>query len=112
MVKYYTPKEVAQELRVTERTVYEWLTSGRLRGMRAGSRWRIRPEDIQAFLQGRKGHATILSEPEEFDAEEHAVRVDALMGKYASVAFSSEDLLRERQKDRAREERRWERNGP
>jgi excisionase family DNA binding protein len=41
MPKYYTPEEVAQELRVTRRTVYEWLTSGRLRGMRAGNRWRV-----------------------------------------------------------------------
>jgi excisionase family DNA binding protein len=112
MVKYYTPKEVAQELRVTERTVYEWLTSGRLRGMRAGSRWRIRPEEIEAFLQGRQGGAIIVSQPAEIDADEHAARVDALMGKYASVPFSSDDLFRERQEDRAREERHRERGGP
>src|SRR5262249_5437421 len=34
------------------------------------------------------------------DAAEHAERVDALVGKYAHVPFSTEDLFRERQEDR------------
>jgi excisionase family DNA binding protein len=106
MLKYYTPREVAQELRVTERTIYEWLTTGRLRGMRAGTRWRIRPEDVQAFLEGTKGDAGVGSEPAgEIDAAEHAARVDALVGKYAHVPFSSEALFRERRQDAGREER-------
>jgi hypothetical protein len=40
-------------------------------------------------------------------AEEHAARVDALMGKYAHVPFSSEDLFRERQGEREWEEQCW-----
>jgi excisionase family DNA binding protein len=48
---YHTPEEVASELQVTRRTVYEWLRSGRLRGVRAGRGWRIRPEDVASFLQ-------------------------------------------------------------
>jgi excisionase family DNA binding protein len=45
-----TPEEVATRLRVTRRTVYAWLKSGRLRGLRAGKGWRIRPADLEAFL--------------------------------------------------------------
>lgn len=47
---YRTPEEVAGELQVTRRTVYEWLRTGRLRGLRAGRGWRIRPEDVDTFL--------------------------------------------------------------
>jgi excisionase family DNA binding protein len=57
MPTYYTPEEVAGELRVTRRTVYEWLRNGRLRGLRAGRWWRIRPEDVAAFLQETNGRA-------------------------------------------------------
>ena len=45
-----TPEEVANRLRVTRRTVYTWLKLGRLRGLRAGKGWRIRPADLDAFL--------------------------------------------------------------
>jgi excisionase family DNA binding protein len=41
-----TPQEVALELRVTLNTVYEWLTSGKLRGRQFGSRWRIPREEL------------------------------------------------------------------
>ena len=108
MVKYYTPKEVAQELRVTQRTIYEWLTTGRLRGMRAGTRWRIRPEDVQAFMRVTDRGGIVGSQPAaEIDAAEHEARVDALVGKYAHAPFSTEELLRDRRQDREREERHW-----
>lgn len=48
-----TPAEVAALLRVTRRTVYQWITDGRLPALRAGGRWRIRREDIEAFLHRR-----------------------------------------------------------
>jgi excisionase family DNA binding protein len=50
MSTYYTPEEVATELRVTRRTVYEWLRTGRLHGLRAGKAWRIPAESVAAFL--------------------------------------------------------------
>ena len=40
-------EEVAGRLRVSRRTVYEWLKLGRLRGLRAGKAWRIREEDLE-----------------------------------------------------------------
>lgn len=45
-----TPEEVASRLRVTRRTIYTWLKLGRMRGVRAGKLWRIRPSDLEAFL--------------------------------------------------------------
>jgi excisionase family DNA binding protein len=46
-----TPEEVAERLRVSRPTVYAWLKMGRLQGLRAGKVWRIRPADLEAFLQ-------------------------------------------------------------
>jgi excisionase family DNA binding protein len=46
-----TPEEVAERLRVSRPTVYAWLKMGRLQGLRAGKVWRIRPADLDAFLQ-------------------------------------------------------------
>lgn len=49
--EYYTPEEVAESLRVTRRTVYDWLKSGRLPGLRVGRSWRINREALLAFLR-------------------------------------------------------------
>jgi excisionase family DNA binding protein len=49
--KYLTPEQVAEQLQVTRRTVYAWLKMGRLHGVRAGKGWRIRPEEVESFLQ-------------------------------------------------------------
>lgn len=59
-----TPEEVAAQLRVTLPTVYAWLKMGRLRGLRAGKFWRIRPVDLEAFLNPspeeiERGNATL-----------------------------------------------------
>jgi excisionase family DNA binding protein len=48
---YLTPQEAAEELRVTRRTLYTWLRSGRLKGYRAGDKWLIDPDAIKDFLK-------------------------------------------------------------
>ena len=53
----YTPEEIAEKLKATRRTVYRWLVSGTLRGMRAGDGWRIAEADLMAFLESRKAPA-------------------------------------------------------
>jgi excisionase family DNA binding protein len=50
--RYLSPNEVAQRLNVTPLTVRRWLTSGKLKGLRAGRLWRVRESDLDAFLQG------------------------------------------------------------
>jgi excisionase family DNA binding protein len=60
-----TPEEVAEQLRVTLPTVYAWLKMGRLHGLRAGKFWRIRPADLEAFLN---------PSPEEIEREKASLR--------------------------------------
>lgn len=44
--EYLTPEEVAVLLRVSTRTVYEWLRSGKLPAVQIGKVWRINRQDI------------------------------------------------------------------
>jgi excisionase family DNA binding protein len=46
----YTPEEVAEKLKVTRRTVYQWLLDGKLPGLRAGDKWRVAEDELMAFL--------------------------------------------------------------
>lgn len=49
---FYTPKEVAALLGFNPITVYRWLNSGILRGIRVGpKRWRIPASEIERILQ-------------------------------------------------------------
>jgi excisionase family DNA binding protein len=48
--KLYTPEEVAERLRVSRRAVYQWLTMGKLVGMKAGQGWRITEEALLDFM--------------------------------------------------------------
>ena len=76
-----TPEELAEQLRVTLPTVYGWLKMGRLRGLRAGKFWRIRPADLEAFLN---------PSPEEVERE------NARLPRYRreeSMQFLSEDQI-------------------
>jgi excisionase family DNA binding protein len=46
----YTPEEAAAKLKVTRRAVYQWLSEGRLKGLRAGLRWRITEDSLMEFM--------------------------------------------------------------
>lgn len=54
-----TPEEVAEKLKVTRRSVYAWLLSGRLAGLRAGDAWRVPEESVLAFLEGKQPTAPV-----------------------------------------------------
>jgi excisionase family DNA binding protein len=100
MPKYYTPKEVAEELRVSERSVYDWLTTGRLGAVRAGKYWRIRREDIEAFMQqGANSPAAAPARP----AAERRRRVLAGYGAFAGSGASVDALLEMKREDTVRE---------
>jgi excisionase family DNA binding protein len=51
MNQVYTIAEVATHLKVSTRTVREWLRSGKLKGLKAGRLWRIREEELRAYLE-------------------------------------------------------------
>jgi excisionase family DNA binding protein len=101
MPKYYTPEEVAQELRVTRRSLYEWLKTGRLRGVLVGRGWRIRPEDVERFVQ--RGASAGRRRTPPTDPEERAARVRAARGSMAHLPFSVEEFIREKREELARE---------
>ena len=45
-----TPKEVAERLSVSPKSIRAWLRQGKLKGVRVGRLWRIRERDLEAFL--------------------------------------------------------------
>jgi excisionase family DNA binding protein len=51
MEDLYTVKEVAAKLKVSERSVLDWLRAGHLRGLRAGRAWRVKESDLEVFLE-------------------------------------------------------------
>jgi excisionase family DNA binding protein len=50
---FVTVGEVAQELRVSNMTVYRLISAGELPAVRVGKSYRIRDEDVDAYLAGR-----------------------------------------------------------
>jgi excisionase family DNA binding protein len=50
MDKLLTPKDAAERLAVSPKSIRAWLRQGKLRGVRAGRLWRIRERDLEAFL--------------------------------------------------------------
>ncbi|MDZ4042536.1 MAG: helix-turn-helix domain-containing protein [Eubacteriales bacterium] len=55
MNELLTPEEVAERLKVKPRTVGEWLRSGMLTGVKIGGIWRVKEEDLEAFIEERRG---------------------------------------------------------
>jgi excisionase family DNA binding protein len=53
--KLLKPEDVAHELMVSERTVRRWLREGKLRGVKVGRAWRVRPEIVEEFIEGNWG---------------------------------------------------------
>ena len=56
---WYTPQSLADELRMSRRSVYNLLDSGQLRSYKVpGAGRRIRPEDVDEFLAGWESATT------------------------------------------------------
>lgn len=50
-INFYTVREAALDLNVSQQTIRAWLRMGRLRGQRIGRPVYIREESIRAFLK-------------------------------------------------------------
>lgn len=48
-IKYLKVKEVAEELRVSKRTVFRYIKSGKLKAVKIGQ-WRITRTDLNKFI--------------------------------------------------------------
>ncbi len=53
--KWLTAKEVAQHLRVSEKTVYRWAKSGELPHVMWGRTVRFVESEVEAFMLAQKG---------------------------------------------------------
>lgn len=62
MEELFTVVEVAERLKVPQRTVKRWLLSGQLRGLKAGRKWRVKPSAIEQFLQSSTDTGHIMTE--------------------------------------------------
>jgi excisionase family DNA binding protein len=56
-IRYLTPEEVADQLRVSRKTIYRWLTGGALAGQKIGRGWRISEQALSEFVQSQRGAA-------------------------------------------------------
>jgi excisionase family DNA binding protein len=57
--RWFTTREIADLLKVSDQTVWRWLKTDRLRGRNFGGKtgWRVRESDLAAFLEGDEGKA-------------------------------------------------------
>ena len=49
-IKVYTLDEVAEILKVTKRTLYNYVKAGKLPAVKMGKYWRVSEESLQAFI--------------------------------------------------------------
>ena len=52
MEDYYTPREVADKLKVNTRTLYRWIHEGKLKAVKVGELWRISETELSRILRG------------------------------------------------------------
>ena len=50
MEKYYSTEDVAEILGFKEKTVREWLRTGKLKGKKVGRLWRVKESDLEEFI--------------------------------------------------------------
>jgi len=101
MARVFTVDEAAEYLHVTPYTIRKWLRKGKIPGRKIGRLYRIFQAELEAFLQQSE-------EAGEVPGPSPKVRAADVIGKFADVPFSSEDLLRERREEVERDERWWQ----
>ena len=50
-IKLYNLKEVAEVLRVSRQTIYNYITAKKLRATKYGKEYRVTEEDLQEFIK-------------------------------------------------------------
>ncbi len=51
MQQYYSITEVATILGMARVTVYNWVTTGKLKGVKFGKNWRISETELKRFIE-------------------------------------------------------------
>jgi excisionase family DNA binding protein len=53
----FTVEQAAAILQLSPKTLKDWLRAGKLTGCKVGRLWRVKPADLEAFIQAsRRGH--------------------------------------------------------
>ena len=52
--KFLRPDEIARQLDITEEQVRRYLRKGELVGYKFGNDWRVKPSDLDSFLEQRR----------------------------------------------------------
>ncbi len=47
-----SPEQVAERLQVSAYTAVKWMRQGRIKARKLGKFWRVKPEDLEAFIEG------------------------------------------------------------
>ena len=50
-----TLKQASDKLQITPEVVRRWLRNGKLIGFKAGKLWRIKEDDLEAFIDKNRG---------------------------------------------------------
>jgi len=56
----FSTKEVAEKFKVTYLTVFRWIKSGKLKAFKVGKQYRVKQEDLEAFIENSKSERTQL----------------------------------------------------
>lgn len=51
-VKVYSLREIAEMLKVTERTLHTYIKIGKIKGQKVGGRWLVSEANLHKFLNG------------------------------------------------------------
>ena len=104
-LKTYDPAEVADLVRVTRRTVYNWIASGVLPATKAGPKlWRVTEADLRSFLTGHKSEAVELLPPEPKPKRRYRRRTEEQKERDRLAAEARAARRAERESIRAAEE--------
>lgn len=75
----FTVEDIADWLRLSQKTVYGWLRSGDLPGVKIGQVWRIKEEDLMQFIEDHYGGKA--DENNEDDEREYNSHYDYIQSK-------------------------------
>lgn len=53
-IKVYTLEEVQAILKVTQRTLYNYIKTGKLKATKIGKYWRVTHQDLEKLLSGKQ----------------------------------------------------------
>jgi excisionase family DNA binding protein len=52
--RFLTLQEVADLLKIKERTIYQWAQQGKIPGFKLGNAWRFDRDDIEVWIEEQK----------------------------------------------------------